>query len=196
MKLTERRLSGSETKKICSENYEMILGYLMALTGGDTWLAEDLTQETFLRAIRGFRKFRGDAKISTWLCQIAKFTFYQYLAKKKRYREVSYDELGEISTDIWPEIVYLEREETDHLYRAIAELDGQMREVILLRIRGDLSFAEIGRLLDRTENWARVNFYRGKQKLAEKLAGNPEMDPKDSREQCEEEDKTDGKRRV
>lgn len=72
-----------DMKKVCEEYYQTVYGYLVGITGGNTDLAEELTQETFYRAIKASGKFRGDCKMSTWLCQIAKFTFYQHLDKKK-----------------------------------------------------------------------------------------------------------------
>lgn len=49
--------------------------------------------------------------------------------------------------------------------KEMQKLSNDMREVIYLRVMGDLSFREIGEVLGRTENWARVNFYRGKELL-------------------------------
>ena len=80
-------------KKICEEYYPLVLGYLLTLTNGNKDLAEDLTQETFYRAIKNIKSFRGDCKVSTWLCQIAKYTFWQYLDKSKKYKQVPLDEL-------------------------------------------------------------------------------------------------------
>ncbi|NLG02948.1 MAG: hypothetical protein GX567_03800 [Clostridia bacterium] len=83
--------------KICEEYYHIILGYLLSLTGGNRDLAEDLTQETFLRAIRKVGEFRGESKMSTWLCQIGKYVFYQYLEKKNHMREIPMDAALELA---------------------------------------------------------------------------------------------------
>ena len=76
-----------DMKKVCEEYYQTVFGYLITITGGDYELAEELTQETFYRAIKNSGKFRGECKMSTWLCQIAKYAFYQHLDKKKRRKE-------------------------------------------------------------------------------------------------------------
>ena len=154
-----------DLERLCEEYYRMIYGYLLALTGGEVWLAEDLTQETFLRAIRNINRFRGQSKTSTWLCQIAKYSFYQYLSKKNRVKEVDIGYAADIPDELLLEEAYIRGEENERLYRSIAGLEPDTRRVLLLRIKGDLSFREIGELLDRSENWARVTFFRGKQKL-------------------------------
>ena len=58
-------------------------------------------------------------------------------------------------------------EERISLYQKMQKLDNVTREVIYLRITGELSFKEIGNILNKTENWARVTFYRGKNKMRE-----------------------------
>ena len=155
-----------DLERLCEEYYRMIYGYLMTLTGGEVWLAEDLTQETFLRAIKNINRFKGRSKISTWLCQIAKYSFYQYLSKKDRVKEVDFEDAGDIPDEMLLEEAYIREEENERLYRSIAGLDPDTRKVLLLRIKGELSFREIGELLERSDNWARVTFFRGKQRLA------------------------------
>ena len=77
-----------DIKRVCEEYYQTVFGYLVSITGGDHDLAEELTQETFYRAIKNAANFKGECKMSTWLCQIAKYTFYQHIDKKKRQKEV------------------------------------------------------------------------------------------------------------
>lgn len=68
--------------KIYRENATMIYKYLCGLTQ-DNGLAEELTQETFFQAVKGIEKFRGDCKISVWLCGIAINLWYKELEKNK-----------------------------------------------------------------------------------------------------------------
>ena len=70
------------------EYYQTVYKFLMGLTAGNHELAEELTQETFYRATKNIGKFRGDCKMSTWLCQIGKYAFYQYIDKKNRRKEL------------------------------------------------------------------------------------------------------------
>ena len=158
-----------DIKQICEEYYQTVFGYLITITGGDYDLAEELTQETFYRAIKNSAKFRGDCKMSTWLCQIAKFTFYQHLDKKKRRKEVSMEDASLLTANQQIEKEYISNEQKLEIYKKIQALESPTRDVLMLRISGDLSFREIGEILGKTENWARVTFYRGKQLIGKEL---------------------------
>ena len=135
----------------------------------DPDLAEDLTQETFYQAVRSIGRFDGSCKLSVWLCQIAKHLWYQYL--RKHQREPS--SLESVSESIAPsaEDGLLEQEGRLTLLRQIHQLPELQREVVYLRAFGNLSFREIGDVLGKTENWARVTFYRSKEKLRNGGAG-------------------------
>ena len=113
-------------------------------------------------------KFRGECKISVWLCQIGKRLWYKELEKKRREIPVAETvkegvqetgAFGSIEND------YLLNVEKVELFRMLHHFDITTREVMYLRLTGELSFAEIGSIMGKTENWARVTFYRGKQKL-------------------------------
>lgn len=141
-----------------------IVYYFLCSICHDEQLAEDLMQETFLQAYKSIERFDGSCKVSTWLCQIAKHLFYQYLEKNKHEIPAEIDE-HQLTTKIDIERQVLTRFELMDMLKEMQKLPSQMREVIYLRIMGDLSFREIGGILGRSENWARVNFYRGKEKL-------------------------------
>ncbi len=149
--------------------FDTVYGYLLTLTGGNADMAEELTQETFYRATVKITGFRGDCKMSTWLCQIAKYTFYQNLDKKRRRREVPFDDAVETAMQEETEKSYLESEARLHIYQAIQKLSSPMRDVVMLRLTGELSFKEIGDILSQSENWSRVTFYRAKQILGKEL---------------------------
>lgn len=158
-----------DMKRICEEYYQIVYRYLCSITGGDCDLAEELTQETFYRAIKNSAKFRGDCKMSTWLCQIAKFTFYQHLDKKKRRKEVSMDTAIELAAEQHLETEYISNEHKLEIFKEIQKLESPTKDVLMLRLSGELSFREIGEILGKTENWARVTFYRGKQIIGKEL---------------------------
>lgn len=158
-----------DMKKVCEEYYQTVYGYLITITGGNYDLAEELTQETFYRAIKNAGKFRGDCKMSTWLCQIAKFSFYQHLDKKSRRKEVSMDTAIEQAAEQQLEKEYISNEQKLEIYKRIQQLESPAKDVLMLRLSGELSFREIGEILDKTENWARVTFYRGKQMIGKEL---------------------------
>lgn len=161
-----------DMKRVCEEYYSTVYGYLLTITGGNYDLAEELTQETFYRAIKNAGQFRGDCKMTTWLCQIAKYTFYQHLDKKNRRKEVSMEDAIEVAASQQLEKEYISNEQKVEIYKKIQELDSPMKDVLMLRLSGELSFREIGEILGKTENWARVTFYRGKQILGKELNRN------------------------
>ena len=136
--------------------------FLLSLCGNAD-LAEELTQETFYQAIRSIDRFDGRCKLSVWLCQIAKHLWYQHLRKRKREVPLP-DEPPEFPIPSAEEGL-LEQEGRLELLRKIHALPEQQREVVYLRSFGGLTFREIGDVLGKTENWARVTFYRGKEQL-------------------------------
>ena len=130
----------------------------------DPDLAEELTQETFYQAVRSVDRFDGSCKVSVWLCQIAKHLWYQHLRKRRREAPVSPEDLPEAPGPSAEEGL-LEKEGRMALLRLVHDLPEPAREVVYLRVFGGLSFREIGDICGRTETWARVTFYRTKEKL-------------------------------
>ena len=129
----------------------------------DPDLAEELTQETFYRAVCSIDRFDGSCKLSVWLCQIAKHLWYQHL--RKRQKETVPLETAPETPVPSAEDGVLDQEGRLTLLRQIHRLPEPQREVIYLRAFGNLSFREIGDVLGKTENWTRVTFYRTKEKL-------------------------------
>ena len=152
-------------KKIYEEYFETVNKYLFCLTH-DNDISEELTQETFYKAVQKINTYKGECKISVWLCQIAKNLWYDQCRKKKKIINIE-EELFDIQAIETTESQVISNEEKISLYKKIQKLDDKTREVIYLRITGELSFKEIGTILNKTENWARVTFYRVKNKLKE-----------------------------
>ena len=156
-----------DMEQIYEQYFETVYKYLFCLTRNSD-ISEELTQETFYRAVKKIHTFKGDCKISVWLCQIAKNLWYDECRKHKKTIKISEESFLELQApnDVTEEKV-IQNEEKMALYKKLQKLDEKTREVIYLRITGELSFKEIGAILNQTENWARVTFYRGKQKLKE-----------------------------
>ena len=152
-----------DMKKIYEEYFEIVNKYLFCLTRNND-ISEELTQETFYRAVKKIDTYKGECKISVWLCQIAKNLWYDYCKKYKKMVNIE-KELLEIRSNNNIEEQIISNDEKMRLYRRMQKLDKKTREVIYLRITGELSFKEIGIILNKTENWARVTFYRGKNQL-------------------------------
>ena len=155
-----------DIEEIYKEYFETVNKYLFCLTHSND-IAEELTQETFYKAVKKIDTFKGDCKISVWLCQIAKNLWYNELKKKKRIKHIDEIDLFSIQNTEMVEDKIISNEEKVLMYKKMQKLDEQTREVIYLRITGELSFKEIANILNKTENWARVTFYRGKEKLKE-----------------------------
>ena len=152
---------------IYREYFDIVYKYLCYLTKNKD-LAEDLAQDTFFKAIMKIDTFKNKSKLSTWLCQIAKNLWYDELKKRKKIKYISEEEKGQIESEEQVENDIYLKEKRLQLYQRMQQLNEQTREVIYLRITGELSFKEIGQILGKTENWARTVFYRGKEKLKEK----------------------------
>ena len=152
----------------------MVFRYLKGLCG-DEDLAEELMQETFYQAVKSIDRYDGTCKPSTWLCQIAKHMWLRELKRGKRISDRQPDD------SMFPAVSSAEehaaeRQEVLSLLQKIHCLSPEAREVVLLRINGDLSFKEIGEIImGHSESWARITFYRAKKKLKEMMNDENEM---------------------
>lgn len=147
---------------VYKDYFSVVYKYLYSLSHNEN-IAEELTQEAFYRAVKNINKYKGKCKMSTWLCQIAKNLWYSELKKNKRNSNIDFNSLIE-SSNLLEE--YINKEEKISMFKEISKLDDKTKEVIYLRING-MTFKEIGEILDKNENWAKIVFYRGKEKLKE-----------------------------
>ena len=151
-------------EEIYQQYSNTVYKYLLCLSKNSE-IAEDLTQETFVIAVKKIHQFRGNSKVSTWLCQIAKHLWYKELKKSKK---TSTEELtDEIIAFEKTEEIVLQKQEKLELLKSMQKLDELAREVVYLRTMGNLNFIEIAEILGKTPNWARVTFFRAKQKIRE-----------------------------
>jgi len=147
--------------------------FLICLTS-NVDLAEELTQETFYQAVKSIDRYNGKCKMSVWLCQIAKHTYYNFLKKEKRNTHMSVENMMQMGVDIpsnadLPDVEFVKRNTLISIHKEIHLLKEPYREIFLLRTSINLSFKEIGEIFDKSENWARVTYYRAKLKLAERI---------------------------
>ena len=151
-------------EEIYEEYSNTLYKYLFCLTH-DEEVAEDLTQDVFAIAMDKIDTFKGQCKLSVWLCQIGKHLWYKQLKKDKKYKKISINEINEneiISENI--EEAILIQEEKLKLYKDIQKLKEPYRDVIYLKLSGNLNFIEIADILGKTPNWVRVTYFRAKQK--------------------------------
>ncbi|MBP3040656.1 sigma-70 family RNA polymerase sigma factor [Bacillaceae bacterium Marseille-Q3522] len=133
--------------------------------------AEDLTHEVFYQALKSAHSFSGASTISTWLFSIAKNVLKKYYRTKKYQTNLQKEPINEKATVSSPETDLLKKEVQKRVLEEINKLDDLSKEVVTLRIYGELSFLEISEIIGKSENYARVTFHRAKLKLQKKLEG-------------------------
>lgn len=153
--------------------YSQIVFHFLYTKCRDPALAEDLMQDTFVKALESIDRYDGSCKVSTWLCQIAKHLLYQYWEKTNRARLEELDEALESPNNT--ERQAIAKIELMDVWDKLQELPSDMRKVVELRVLSDLPYKDIGHLLGKSENWARVTFYRAKIILMEVCYGKNEL---------------------
>ena len=148
------------------ENNQFVFRFLMKLSG-DVSLAEELTQETFFRAYMNLSALRNEEKVAAWLCQIAKNTYFAWFNEQKRKQPISQP----ISENSTPDIAELfeEKELAGRAFSVLHALEEPYKEVFMLSVFGGLSLKDISAMFGKSESWARVTYYRAKQKIMEGL---------------------------
>lgn len=152
------------------QHFDGVYKYVFSLCRNET-MAEEITQETFYRAMEHIDKFEGKCKLYVWLCQIAKNTFLTYAKKQKRHvSETDIDLSQQIEPSFENEI--LDKETVWKLHKLLHELSEPYKEVFSLRVFGELPFSQIGELFGKSDSWARLIFYRAKKELRRDLDEN------------------------
>lgn len=149
--------------------FDIVYRYIRSISQ-DGSLAEEVTQETFFKALEKIDQFRGDCDVRVWLCQIAKNTLYDHLKKQKK--QLLGDEKLEKAESAGGELLeekLAQRSQAMEIHKVLHRLSEPYKEVFSLRIFGELNFREIGMLFGKSENWARVTYYRARVKIREEL---------------------------
>jgi len=156
---------GEASEKLYEAHYMRVFSYTMTLAG-DRHLAEEITQETFYRAFTRRKSFRGESDEVTWLCAIAKNLFVDEKRRQSRRGSAPEDAAAQEESI---EQRLADEDASFRIHLALHSLEEPYREVFELRIFGELSFQQIGRIFNKTENWARVTYHRARLKLKERL---------------------------
>ena len=152
-------------EKMYDAYYMRVYSFTMTLCG-DQNLAEDVTQETFSRAMSKSTSFRNESDEVTWLCAIARNLFLDEKRRQTRTEQMP-EEIP--SKEKTPEQLTMDRDSSFQIHMALHALDEPYREAFELRVFGELSFREIGTIFGKTENWARVTYHRARLKLQERM---------------------------
>ena len=130
-------------------------------------IAEEITSDTFFKAMKSIDSFRGDCDIRVWLCQIAKNCYYSYLKKASRANSSENIEIEEPSISLEERIS--QKDTVKHIQEVLHEISEPYKEVFMWRVYAELSFKQIGQIFNKSENWACVTYHRARNKIKEKL---------------------------
>ena len=151
--------------QIYADYFSEVYKFVLSLCHNPS-VAEEITQEAFFKALKNIDSFKGDCKLNTWLCKIAKNTFYSYAKKNRRQADYSL-EIVIFDEDI--EARFADKETAYAIHKVLHKLNEPYKEVFWLRTFGELSFSQIGALFSKTESWARVTYYRAKIMIKEEV---------------------------
>lgn len=153
----------SDFEEVYNLYFRDVYKYALSISR-DAAMAEEITQETFFKALQSIDRFDGRCRLYVWLCQIAKNTYLSLCRKQHRGEEFE-EEPGDdgIEADI------MAKEDSLAIHRILHDLPEPYKEVFSLRTFGELSFAQIASLFARTESWARVTYHRAKLQIKERL---------------------------
>ena len=161
----------TEFEQIYKTYFNDVFLYIKKLSGNES-IAEEITSETFFKAMRSIEKFRGDCDIRVWLCQIAKNSYYSFLQKHKRLADT--ENIEDIALSERAESVeenFIAQDQSMRIHTHLHELPEPYKEVFMLRVFGELSFKQIGTIFKKTENWACVTYHRARSKIKERMEG-------------------------
>lgn len=154
-----------EFEEIYRRHFSDVYRYILRLSG-DAHIAEEITSETFFKAMQTIDKFRGECDVRVWLCQIAKNLYYSHLHRKRRFVQV--DAAEGIETDRTDEGL-LDRESAAQLQRILHRIDEPYKEVFMWRVFAQMSFKQIAQIFGKTDNWACVVYHRARMMIKKKM---------------------------
>ena len=156
-----------EFEQVYDLYFRDVYRYILKLSGSEH-VAEEITSDTFFKALRSIGKFRGSCDMRVWLCQIAKNCYYTYLRKEKHTTPL--EELPEsVGSADTPEELIGAREEARQIQAILHDLPEPYREVFELRVFGELQFQEIAAIFEKSESWAKMTYYRARARLARQM---------------------------
>jgi len=159
----------TDFERIYKEYFNDVYLYIRRLSG-DEHVAEEITSETFFKALKSIDSFRGECEIRVWLCQIAKNSYYTYIKKNSKFKNVEESELinlPDTKNNVADEVS--SKLEALAIQKILHELDEPYREVFMWRVYADLSFKEIGGIFNKNENWACVTYHRARKIIRERM---------------------------
>ncbi len=158
-----------EFEQLYTEYFNDVYRYIRKLSN-DEYIAEEITSETFFKAMKSLDSFRNECDFRVWLCQIAKNCYYSYIKKMKKVDNLDCMELENIvdpNSAIDNDI--LSNEQLVEIQKLLHTLSEPYKEVFMWRVLANLSFKQIGQIFNKTDNWACVTYHRAKAMLKSRL---------------------------
>lgn len=152
-------------ERIYKDYYTPVYRYLLSLSK-DSHTAEEITQETFFKALKNIEKYNPEQKMLTWLCTIGKNIYFSHCRKQQKNQNLA-DNITDSTDDIIDRII--DSEDSMIVLKHLHNLTEPYKEVFTLRVLGSLSFSKIGAVFGKSESWARVTFFRAKVMIKESI---------------------------
>lgn len=156
----------TELEQIYNRYFKDVYLFTLGLSK-DQHVAEDITSETFMKAIKAIDSFKGDCDIRVWLCQIAKNAYISYVRKNKK--QVTVESIPEQKDDMDVERIVFSSVEAMKVHKILHELEEPYKEVFSLRVFGELSFKQIANVFGKTDNWACVTYHRARKMMLKEM---------------------------
>lgn len=157
---------GEEFEKIYVRYFNDVFLFLKKLSKDES-IAEEITSETFFKAMRSIDTFRGETDIRVWLCQIAKNCYFSHLKKQQKIIDIDEVEFTDNKSTIEEQI--LNQSDAMQIHRLLHDLAEPYKEVFMLRVFGELSFKQIADIFQKTDNWACVTYHRARNKILSQM---------------------------
>jgi len=166
--------SEEEFEKIYIRYFNDVFHFLKKLSKDES-IAEEITSETFFKAMRSMDSFRGETDVRVWLCQIAKNCYFSHLKKQQRLVDIDdIDDIEPLDSKGTIEEQIVSRSDAMQIHLLLHKLAEPYKEVFMLRVFGELSFKQIGDIFQKTDNWACVTYHRARNKILKQMEANNE----------------------
>ncbi len=159
----------TDFEKLYEDYFNDVFLYIRRLSGNEH-IAEEITSDTFFKAMHSVDRFRGECDIRVWLCQIAKNSYYSYLKKHKRMQSLHDSELlflADLADSADEQII--RADEAQRIQKILHTIPEPYKEVFMWRVFADMSFKQIGQIFSKSENWACVTYHRARKQIRERL---------------------------
>ena len=159
----------TDFEKLYNTYFNDVYLYIQRLSG-DEHIAEEITSETFFKAMHSIESFRGDCDVRVWLCQIAKNCYYTHIKKTGKIQETDLDALQNFP-DPAPGLAeqLIRKEEVQRIQKVLHDISEPYKEVFMWRVFAQLSFKQIGGIFGKNENWACVTYHRARKMIIGRL---------------------------